>query len=130
MRLCTATEWSTACSLGNASSSVWSYATAPTTYVGATCNGADAAKGAPWASGSAAGCYANDANGKVYDLSGNVAEWTSSVVTYSGTNYFKVRGGSFGTPAAGMSCNFDFVIQTPAYLNVDLGFRCCADHAP
>jgi hypothetical protein len=130
MRLCSATEWSNACSLGNASSSVWSYATNNTTYVGTTCNGADAGKTGPWASGSGASCYANQSLGKIYDLSGNVAEWTSTTVSYSGATYYKVRGGSYGTPASGLSCNFDFVIQTPGYLNVDLGFRCCADNAP
>ena len=72
-------------------------------------------------------CYAS---GGVYDMSGNVSEWTSSQAMYNGASYYKVRGGAFNTMSGGTRCAFDFVIQTPSYEYNDLGFRCCADAAP
>ena len=86
--------------------------------------------GVPWVTGHGGQCYAKQANGNVYDLSGNVAEWTSTQVIYNGTTYYKVRGGAYNNFAGGMACNFDFVLEQADYQYNDLGFRCCADHAP
>src|SRR5207253_540042 len=77
-----------------------------------------------------ASCYANQAGGRLYDMSGNVAEWTSTQVVASGATYYKVRGGAYNNFSLGTNCNFDFTIEQPGYQFIDLGFRCCADHAP
>jgi hypothetical protein len=138
MRLCTAAEWQTACNLGNATNPIWSYAAGPTTYVGATCNGFDRGLGAAWATGSGAACYSNPANqmngttsaGKIYDLSGNLAEWTSTQVMANNKTYYQVKGGAFNNFANGINCDFSFTIEQPTYQFTDLGYRCCADHAP
>jgi formylglycine-generating enzyme required for sulfatase activity len=131
MRLCTAEEWTAACNVGvMPPTAVWSYAANATTYSNTTCNGADANVGKPWAAGSGAMCYAKNANGAIYDMSGNVAEWTATQVLYNNTTYYKVRGGAFNTFSNGTNCNFDFVIQQPTYEYNDVGFRCCSDNPP
>ena len=127
MRLCEAAEWSDICAVSSVQDPIWSYANNPATYNTMTCNGYDRGLGATWATGSGAQCYAKQANGNVYDMSGNVAEWTSTPV--NGT-YYKVRGGAFDNFALGTNCQFDFPIEQATYLSIDLGFRCCADHAP
>ena len=129
MRLCTTTEWAQACSLG-VTGDVWSFASAPTSYSPLTCNGYDAGEGLAWATGNGATCYANQPGGKVFDLSGNVAEWTATSFSANGKTYFKIRGGAFDSFSAGMSCNFDFEAQTAAFQHPTVGFRCCADSAP
>jgi formylglycine-generating enzyme required for sulfatase activity len=45
-------------------------------------------------------------------------------------NYNKVRGGSFTSQQGGAVCEFDFDIQKAAFVNTDLGFRCCSSSAP
>ena len=128
MRLCTASEWSGACDLGGLAT--WSFAANPNAYQPGVCNGADTNLGAPWASGSGPSCYASNVGGKVFDLSGNVSEWTSTQVQNGGNTYYKARGGTFADYQGGLQCDFDFVILQPAYANNDLGFRCCSDNAP
>jgi formylglycine-generating enzyme required for sulfatase activity len=45
--------------------------------------------------------------------------------------YNKLRGGNYATTSpVGESCEFDFDIEKAAFVNNDVGFRCCADHAP
>jgi hypothetical protein len=136
MRLCTETEWQTACSVNNAAN-LWSYSTAPATYVAGRCNDNDpSAPAGPWPTGkTGAGadntCYADwAAAGRIYDMSGNLSEWTSTTATSNGATYQRVRGGNYQTFPNGTKCNFSFVLQLPAFQNFDLGFRCCSDAAP
>jgi hypothetical protein len=117
MRLCTKAEWQAACTVGSTSNPLWAYASNPTTY-------------APWATGAGPLCRAVHTAGSIFDLSGNVAEWTSSVVNVQGQPYYSVLGGGYATLALGTQCYFDFVIQQPTFAYYDLGFRCCADSAP
>jgi hypothetical protein len=137
MRLCTTTEWETACegAAGVTTTPLWSYSSAPGTYVGGRCNDNDASTpAAPWATGSAANCRTPWGGNSIYDLSGNVSEWTSTSAVVNGITYYRVRGGNYQTFPQGTRCDFNFVLQkdspAPAYQNFDLGFRCCSGAAP
>ncbi len=94
-RLCTTTEWQTACEgpvPPAAGVSAWSLSMAPTQYPnpaaippGGVCNDANqAATHQIWATGSAGrvateACYTDwGAGGHLHDLSGNLAEWTQT----------------------------------------------------
>jgi len=97
-------------------------------YVGTTCNGIDAPGSAAAPTGSFLGCLSADG---VFDLSGNVAEWSDTVQGQTNGNpkydIMSLHGGSYLTPANGLTCTFDFdVISTNAVLP-SLGFRCCQD---
>jgi hypothetical protein len=62
--------------------------------------------------------------GDVWDLSGNVEEWTLSEVGSTGLR--TIRGGSYKTVAGGMTCGYDFFSGPEAGFGMDqLGFRCC-----
>ncbi len=134
MRLCTAAEWETACEAAEnvTTTPLWSYASNPDTYAAGTCNDNDSSiAGDAWATGSGASCYAAwPSNARIYDLSGNVAEWTSTTASVSSVTYNRVRGGNYSTFPMGTRCDFNFVLEKPDYQNFDLGFRCCSDAAP
>jgi formylglycine-generating enzyme required for sulfatase activity len=135
MRLCTATEWQAACEgQGGSASAKWSFASTPSSYQALVCNDLCQdvpcnAKASPAVAttGSLASCHPSWPAGDLFDLSGNVSEWTSSVVRASGTSYFKIRGGAFDTPKSGTTCEFDFEIARAGFLSGEVGFRCCAD---
>ena len=97
-------------------------------YNGTTCNGIDATGSAAAPTGSFASCVTADG---IFDLSGNVAEWSDKVdgQTTGNPTYdiMALHGGSYLTPSNGLNCKFDFdVISTNAVLP-SLGFRCCKD---
>lgn len=97
-------------------------------YIGANCNGIDASGSAAAPTGSFPNCVTADG---VYDLSGNVSEWSDEVkgATTGNPSYniMALQGGSYLTPSNGLTCKFDFdVISTNAVLS-SLGFRCCKD---
>ena len=104
----------------------WSYATNPDTYQATTCNGADRDPNsdAIVATGSLASCnsawpLAN--GGGVFDLSGNVKEWTSERLP--GAN--PIRGGASNNTAQGISCALNFTLADDAFFFNNVGFRCC-----
>jgi hypothetical protein len=135
MRLCTSAEWETACLAGSSGSPRWSYPTSGGTYVSGQCNDSNSTAGGPWpggTNGSGAGnqCYAPWAGGNIFDLSGNVSEWTSTLVTLGAQSYYRVRGGNYQTFPLGTACGFNFVLEQPTFQNFDLGFRCCSSSAP
>ncbi len=129
MRLCDASEWAAACDLGDAGT-VWSYAKNPGTYQAGTCNDVNANAGKTWPTATGASCYAPMNGGKLFDLSGNLAEWTRTAVVTNNVTYYKVRGGAYNGLGPATSCNFDFAIERPGYQFADIGFRCCADSPP
>ena len=120
-RLCKLAELEEACV--GASNRLYPYGNA---YVAGNCNGIDAPGSAAAPTGSFASCVSSDG---VYDLSGNVAEWSSDVKGQTTGNpvynIMALQGGSFLTPSNGLTCKFDFdAISTNAVLS-SLGFRCC-----
>ena len=129
-RLCSAAEMLEAC-IGVAQSP-FPYGSA---YDGQKCNGLDYAAnvGVPVKTGSLTSCVsqqtaASTANG-VFDLSGNVNEWTSTVVGNTGAPLNlpiqSLQGGSYLSPGNGLICAFNLDrISTNAVLP-SLGFRCC-----
>lgn len=58
----------------------------------------------------------------VYDMSGNVKEWT---LTERRTGYREIRGGSNNVPSPGLTCQFDFSLAEEDFTFYNLGFRCC-----
>ncbi len=122
-RLCHITELEEACE--GASNRTYPYGHA---YVGANCNGIDATGSAAAPTGSFTNCVSPDG---VFDLSGNVAEWSDKKEgTTTGTPAYDImalQGGSFLSPSNGLTCRFDLDrISTNAVLP-SLGFRCCKD---
>lgn len=61
----------------------------------------------------------------VYDMTGNVWEWTDNCSAFD----CWVRGGSFGHSGEDARCNGDVAIGRGDKYN-DTGFRCCSDTAP
>ncbi|HYP89553.1 MAG TPA: MopE-related protein [Polyangiaceae bacterium] len=132
MRLCTEAEWQTSClDGGSATTASWSFSMMPKPYDDDVCNDASAGIDAPWVTafnnGQSQRCRTSS---QIWDMSGNVAEWTSSCVTVLGKQYCRVRGGSYLSQGPATACNFSFVLDVPSFLNFDLGFRCCSSVAP
>jgi hypothetical protein len=127
-RLCTETEWQTACR-SSTGACTWSYASACTTYSSSTCNGVDndIDPGTPGtqnglvATGAEVACYASFTGGRVFDMSGNVKEFTAPRA--AGVN--PLRGGSYNNLATGTTCTFDWTVVDDNFRFVNAGFRCC-----
>ena len=107
----------------NSAGGNWSYATNPTTYQAATCNGADqsSANDNILTTGALTSCFADHALGDVFDMSGNVREWTKA--RSPGQN--PIRGGSSSDLATGISCPLNFSLASDAFFFPNVGFRCC-----
>ena len=136
-RLCSAAEWEDACN--GSGNSVFPYGA---TYLPTACVGYDYTTPAPTgpkATGAATMCVSTvSAGNTLYDMSGNVKEWT----TDANTPPFEIRGGAYdiasftvngmGTKAFGLQCD----ASTPAPKDMttgaaipvrlpSIGFRCC-----
>jgi hypothetical protein len=122
-RLCRITELEEACQ--GASAKTYPYGTI---YAGTKCNGSDAPGSAAAPTGSFPGCVTTDG---VFDLSGNVAEWsqTKKGETTGSPKYdiMALHGGSYLTPQNGLTCKFDFDVMSTNAVLPSLGFRCCKD---
>lgn len=66
----------------------------------------------------------------VYDMSGNVKEWTATQVSAGPPATYRVRGGAYDNIAQGLTCQLDFISLQETSLFPNLGFRCCSDTAP
>ena len=131
-RLCTASEWRQACA--GLANNVYPYGN---TYQANSCNGNDYDDDCTspdsdlvLATGSPFGCPTKPAQSmckssyNVFDLSGNLKEWTSTQVS---PGAFGIRGGAYDTPAGGLACDFAFVTGDATFSFSNLGFRCCSD---
>ena len=137
-RLCTEPEWQNACG-GTTTSTpiIYPYGS---TYQPNTCNGNDydpdctgsdddillataTPMGCPTKPATSA-CFKDLGGGKVFDMSGNLREWTSSIPA---AGLRRIRGGAFDNVGDALSCTFNFWAETESSDYYNLGFRCCAD---
>jgi len=139
-RLCTEAEWQAACGGTGGSATTYPYGN---TYQPNTCNGNDydpdcsgsdddilLPTGTPMGcpnKPSSSNCFKDLGNGKVYDMSANLREWTSTVPA---AGLKRIRGGAFDNVGAALTCQFNFWAETPDSDYFNLGFRCCADTNP
>ncbi|MCP4605213.1 MAG: SUMF1/EgtB/PvdO family nonheme iron enzyme [Proteobacteria bacterium] len=136
--LCSTAQWYYACAYGDGVTDPNAYPYA-NTYDGDFCNGSDYDSGAKEMITTGAAqksgteqCIADwDTAGDVWDLSGNVEEWTLGAGGASG-DLRVIRGGSYKTVENGLACNYDFWAADPEpnaegdYFQMDqIGFRCC-----
>ncbi len=145
MRLCrvarsndtiTSDEWGFACSLGKGcSNGCFPYGEA---YNSASCNGADISQSAVRPTGATSTCKtsgdldpATDGDA-VFDLSGNLAEWTNDLrgTLADGRKVHTGRGGSYLTHSFGLGCDFMATTLAQDFSFPDTGFRCCSSCAP
>jgi len=136
-RLCTATEWADACN--GSSNTTFPYGNA---YDGAKCNGYDYPKSSGTTTlptGAASFCISDlsaAAGDELYDMSGNVKEWTLSTTATTGP--YEMRGGAYDiasfidssvTPsvmrAPGLQCDASTPAPTDPVRLPSVGFRCC-----
>jgi len=131
-RLCDEEDWEMACQSSSGSCD-WSYRTSCSTSSPTTCNGAehDCDPGTAgdqdclYTTGSSTfpDCRSRWAGaGAVYDLSGNVKEWTDTEVV---PGVYRIRGGSYNNLEAGRTCTFDFTVGDASFAFPNTGFRCC-----
>jgi len=123
LALCTPAQWGRACA--GAAQSDYPYGV---NYQPAACNGEDfdadpnRAGNQDFAlvTGALAGCVRQWGGQPVFDLSGNVWEWTADVGAASPV----VRGGSFGNLPEGLTCGFELAVPAETARET-VGFRCC-----
>ena len=129
-RLCSEAEWETACTTNAMTPCTYAYASMCTTYQANACNGNDydSDTGMPLdqdalsVTGAMASCYANwGGSNRIYDLSGNVKEWTQA--RSAGVN--PLRGGAYNNPGLALQCTYDLTVADDAFLFANVGFRCC-----
>lgn len=135
-RLCSEAEWEAACS--GEMDRLYPYGN---TYQPRACNGKDydpdctgAEDDVMQATGKAHGCpkpatslCVSPWDGEfVYDMSGNLREWTSFS---PGTGLRRIRGGAFDNIGAALTCEFDFWAEEESAFYFNLGFRCCSNTA-
>jgi len=154
MRLCravraagvvTSDEWGFACQAGQTCAA--GYYPYGCSYSASACNGVDHALGGAAACGSLSGCAtvgdldSASSNDNVFDLSGNLAEWTDDrrdIVDTAGsppgagaeTAIYTLRGGAFDSFFPGMACDFTETQVHPTFAFSDTGFRCCSSCPP
>ncbi|MFN3202526.1 MAG: MopE-related protein [Bradymonadia bacterium] len=126
LTLCSGAQWSRVCA--GDGGEAYPYGNA---YVADACNGqdfdtdpnTDGNQDDVLVVGSMAQCTRDFNGASVYDLSGNLWEWTSEDPTGEGTAR-NLRGGSAGNIAGGLSCDFSNPAP-PATSRDNIGFRCC-----
>jgi sulfatase modifying factor 1 len=97
------------------------------------CNGADSEHGcdtdpkcAPVPVETYENCVAGQGASAVYDLSGNVAEWTRGCTTTGASGQCNTRGGSFNSRGSTLDCATVAPYERST-TDRKVGFRCCAE---
>ena len=123
-RLCDEADWESACEGPGGPFCTWSYDSACTSSSPMTCNGQEYNPDQlfPTADTTFGGCSTTWGGGQIYDLSGNVKEWTNTAVS-SGVHV--IRGGSYNNIEPGRTCQFDFTVGDNNFSFPNTGFRCC-----
>ncbi len=132
--LCTEAEWQSACEAGASPACDWSYQSSCRTYSSGRCNdynndvdsGTSGIQNAILPTGSMPMCNASWAAGGIYDMSGNVQEWTEPRSV--GAN--PMRGGSYNDISGGTTCQLNFEVADNSFAAPNVGFRCCRSTAP
>jgi hypothetical protein len=132
--LCTGTQWQTACK--SAANTTWPYGNV---FEPQYCN-TETFDGIPGgadddvliATGQRPQCVASWASGgQIFDMSGNLKEWTNDITGQSnGIDLAVQRGGSYATPSAGSTCEFRLTRAAVNVVEQETGFRCCKLTAP
>ena len=109
-------------------------------YDAGLCNGVDVGLASSVAAGAFAQCRSPDLDpgspggDEVFDLSGNLAEWTEDCRTVlqdgTGRRAYTLRGGSFSHLGQALRCDFTAQVVAEDFSFADTGFRCCASCAP
>lgn len=116
-RLCSEAEWSAAC-VGPDPGTTYPYGNI---YASNTCNGADHGVGAAVNTGSMTACEGGFP--RIFDMSGNLFEWTSSCATTT----CSVRGGSFSVGGDFMTLRCSGSTDYGSNgATAFIGFRCCS----
>ncbi|HTJ41669.1 MAG TPA: MopE-related protein [Kofleriaceae bacterium] len=109
---------------------VYAYDSSPDTYAANTCNGADYDTDSVTPgdqddiipTGSVlTTCDASWSGSKIFDLTGNVQEWTAPRIP--GVN--PIRGGASNDIAGGLTCALAFAAADDTFFFPNVGFRCC-----
>lgn len=144
-RVCTLSDWQTACHVNN--SCTWGYspsgacktsftANTPRTVtcnLGVSYNVSNMSVLLSTASSSLLNCAAdwtglqgNQGTTGIFDITGNLREITRSSITD-----YRLMGGAFSTDVeSGATCDFHFYSVAPAFKLFDTGFRCCFTSDP
>ena len=129
-RLCSETEWLRACrSTSNTCAYAYSASGACGAYSTSTCNaidydadtGTSGVQNDVLPTGALASCGATWGSSRVFDLSGNVREFTAP--RSAGVN--PLRGGAYTNVGFGTRCDFNFSVADDAFQFPNVGFRCC-----
>jgi len=126
-RLCTTAEWELACK--GTANTTFPYGN---TFDPTKCNGRayDPTKDAALATQLPATCVSTWGTLKIFNMSGNLKEWTAT--SFSGTTPagYEIKGGAYDTPSIngfgdGLSCTYDLPAPSSTLQLPTLGFRCC-----
>lgn len=115
-------EWYNACSKGGTQT----YPYPGSSYQPNACNGNEHGVIATLPVGSLSGCEGGYPG--IYDMSGNVYEWTGECDGSTGSGDTCIDpGGSYYTSQTAMTCVATFGKSPRNYIQSAQGFRCCAD---
>ena len=126
-RLCKTSEWEQACRSENTTTFPYG-----NTFKPEVCNGReyDAQKDAALVTNLPAGCTSVWGSDKVFNMSGNLKEWTATNFSGATPTAYEIKGGAYDTPSiktfgAGLSCTYDLPAPSSTLQIPTLGFRCC-----
>ncbi len=75
-------------------------------------------------------CVSTFGAAKIYNMSGNLKEWTATGFSAGKPTGYGINGGAYDTPSidtygAGLSCTYDLPAPSSSLQLPTLGFRCC-----